>query len=349
MSTALPQAPSQRAVPLLEASSLKKRYTIDSGPLQPTKIVSAVEDVSFSVAPGESFGVVGESGSGKTTLAKLLLALERPESGTVFFEGRDLFALPGRELRRVRRDMQVVFQDPFSSLNPRMTIAEIVEEGLLVHGDPPDKKARQARVARTLDEVGLAAAHAGRYPHEFSGGQRQRVGIARALALEPKLIVADEPVSALDVSIQAQILNLLKDLQQRRKLAYLFISHDLSVVRYLCTRVAVMYLGKIVEIADTDALFSSLQHPYTEALLSAIPVPDPSLARNRSRILLPGDPPSPTDPPSGCRFRTRCRYAVDSCAKNPPPLDEIRPGHQVACPVLPFRQSPSAAALPRRA
>jgi oligopeptide transport system ATP-binding protein len=295
--------------------------------------------------PQESFAVVGESGCGKTTLGRLILALEKPTEGGVIFEGRDLFKLPSAELRKTRRDLQVIFQDPFSSLNPRMTVRQIIEEPFIIHNAYSGPGQKEQRLLHLIDVCGISKNHLSRYPHEFSGGQRQRVGIARALALNPKLIVADEPVSALDVSIQAQILNLLKDLQKEFKLTYVFISHDFSVVRHLCSRIAVMYLGKVVELADSETLFNDPQHPYTEALLSAVPIPDPNIEKRRKRILLTGDVPSPLKPPSGCHFHPRCRYAVESCKTEAPPLDEAKPAHWAACPVLPFAKESSAAAL----
>ncbi len=335
----------KEARPLLEARGLKKYFPDRRRLFVEKKWVRAVDGVDFSVFPQESFGLVGESGCGKSTLGRLLLALEQPTAGDVLFEGRSLFSMKASERRGLRKEMQVIFQDPFSSLNPRMTVRAILEEPLLIHRTHPDPRERIARVEELLDVVGLARQHLGRYPHEFSGGQRQRIGIARALALRPKLIVADEPVSALDVSIQAQILNLLKDLQKEFRLAYVFISHDFSVVRHLCDRVAVMYLGRLVETAATEELFNDPQHPYTEALLSAVPIPDPELERRRKRVLLSGDLPNPMAPPSGCHFHPRCPYALDSCKIHDPALEEARPGHWAACPVLPFKQKPSAAAL----
>jgi oligopeptide/dipeptide ABC transporter ATP-binding protein len=333
---------------LLEVRGAVKVYAEGGGLFARGRQVRAVDGVSFSVREGESFAVVGESGCGKTTLGKLILALERPTSGQVLFEGRDLFALPAAELRRTRRKLQVIFQDPYSSLNPRMTVRETLEEPFQIHGELPDPSARRARVLELLDAVGLARAHLDRHPHEFSGGQRQRVGIARALALNPRLVVADEAVSALDVSIQAQILNLLKDLQKRFRLTYVFISHDFSVVRHLCERVAVMYLGRLAETAPTAELFSDPQHPYTEALLSAIPVPDPDRARTRARIILAGDLPDPSRPPAGCPFHPRCRYAREDCRVNRPELEPAGPERAVACPPRPFRDAPSPAAIPER-
>jgi oligopeptide/dipeptide ABC transporter ATP-binding protein len=332
--------------PLLEVKEVKKHFVAARDWLgRPSQTVRAVDGVSFSVAPKESFAIVGESGCGKTTLGRLILALEPLTSGEVLFEGKSVSKLAGRELRRLRREMQVIFQDPYSSLNPRMTVGEIVAEPLRIHEICHSKPEERKRVAELLDVVGLAKNHMERYPHEFSGGQRQRVGIARALALNPKLIVCDEPISALDVSIQAQILNLLQDLQREFNLTYVFISHDFSVVRHLCHRVAVMYLGRVVETAPTEELFANPQHPYTEALLSAVPIPDPEIERKRSRILLSGDVPSPLSPPAGCRFHPRCRYAKPDCRTYDPSLDPAGEGRAVACPVRPFAAEKSVAAI----
>ncbi|MBI3551357.1 MAG: ATP-binding cassette domain-containing protein [Elusimicrobia bacterium] len=325
--------------PILEVKDIKKHFIVRKGIFGEKGVVRAVDGVSFAVRPQESFAVVGESGCGKTTLGRLILALENPTEGGVFFEGRDLFAISAAERRKVRRDLQVIFQDPYSSLNPRMTVRQIIEEPLIIHGAYSGPGQRQKRIDYLLEVCGIAQSHLSRYPHEFSGGQRQRVGIARALALNPKLVVADEPVSALDVSIQAQILNLLKDLQRELKLTYVFISHDFSVVRHLCSRIAVMYLGKIVELAESEALFNDPQ------LLSAVPIPDPNIEKRRKRILLSGDVPSPLKPPSGCHFHPRCRYAVGSCKVEAPPLEEGKTAHWAACPVRPFAQKSSAAAL----
>ncbi len=329
------------ATPILEVKGLKKHYSARSGMFGEKSAVKAVDGVSFAVQPQESFAVVGESGCGKTTLGKLVLALEKATEGQVLFEGKDTAGMSSAELTAMRARKQ----DPYSSLNPRMTVESIITEPWDIHGMHRDPAARAAKLHKLLDDCGIAKSFLTRHPHEFSGGQRQRVGIARALALEPKLIVADEPVSALDVSIQAQILNLLKDLQKEHNLAYLFISHDFSVVRHLCTRIAVMYLGRVVELADSETLFNDPQHPYTEALLSAVPVPDPSIEQRRKRILLTGDVPSPLKPPSGCRFHPRCRYLKDACRTQDPALVDARAGHFAACPVLPFKDKRSDAAL----
>ncbi len=314
---------------LLEVRDLAKRFPVRRGVFGRVRgWVRAVDGVSFDVQAGEVLGLVGESGCGKTTTGRCVLRLIEPTSGTVRFEGRDVTRMPGRELRWLRRRMQVVFQDPYSSLNPRMTVGAALGEALAIHGLARGRAARE-RGAALLDQVGLAPEHARRYPHEFSGGQRQRIGIARALAVEPRLIVADEPVSALDVSIQAQIVNLMRDLQRRMGLAYLFIAHDLSVVEHVSDRVAVMYLGRIVETAEAGGLYRAPRHPYTLSLLSAIPEPDPS--RTRRRIVLPGEVPSPAHPPSGCRFHTRCPIARERCAHDDPPLRPIAAAHLSAC------------------
>ena len=317
---------------LLEVSDLVKHFHVGQGMRRrPAAVVRAIDGVSFSIRRGETLGLVGESGCGKTTTGRCILQLERATSGRIRFDGADITGMDQKGLRHVRRSMQVIFQDPYSSLNPRMSIGEIIAEPIKVHGLVTDKKKRGERVHELLAQVGLLSQHAGRFPHQLSGGQRQRVGIARALAMEPKLIVCDEPVSALDVSIQAQIINLLEDLQQRLGLTYLFIAHDLSVVRHLSDRVAVMYLGRIVEIADRQALYEDPLHPYTRALLSAVPIPDPKLEARRERTVLRGEVPSPLNPPPGCVFNPRCPIAIDRCTAEIPPLREIKPGHWAAC------------------
>jgi oligopeptide/dipeptide ABC transporter ATP-binding protein len=313
---------------LVEVKDLVKHYPIRSGIVfrHDVGAVKAVDGISFDLEAGETFALVGESGCGKSTTARCVLRLIEPTSGTINFEGEDITTAGTSRLRALRREMQMIFQDPFASLNPRMTVRGILREPFAIHGLDADGK-----VEALLDMVGLLPEHASRYPHEFSGGQRQRVGIARAIALDPKLIVCDEPVSALDVSIRAQVLNLLEDLQSRLGLTFLFIAHDLSVVRHIASRVAVMYLGTIVEVAPTDDLFERPSHPYTQALISAVPVPDPNRERSRRRILVSGDVPSPINPPSGCRFRTRCPRAQEKCALDEPQMREVAGGHFVAC------------------
>ena len=318
--------------PILEVRNLVKHFPIGGGVFGgPPALIKAVDGVSFSIRRGETLGLVGESGCGKTTTGRCILQLEKPTAGEILFEGRDLAALPEGELRKVRRRLQVIFQDPYSSLNPRMTVGQIIAEPLAVHRIVPDRAARATRVRELLGHAGLLPAMARRYPHELSGGQRQRVGIARALAMEPALIVCDEPVSALDVSIQAQIINLLEELQAEFGLTYLFVAHDLSVVRHISDRVAVMYLGKIVEITDRKTLYEDPQHPYTKALLSAVPIPDPAVEAGRERVVLGGEVPSPLNPPSGCVFHPRCPIAIDECRGEVPALREIRQDHRVAC------------------
>ncbi len=317
---------------LLEVRDLVKHFPIGGGLFaKPRGAIRAVDGVSFTIRRGETLGLVGESGCGKTTTGRCILQLERPTSGHVIFEGRDLTALDQTALRAVRRRMQVIFQDPYSSLNPRMTVGQIIAEPLGVHRIVTEPAARAARVRTLLSHVGLLPQHAQRYPHQLSGGQRQRVGIARALAMEPSLIVCDEPVSALDVSIQAQIINVLEDLQAEFGLTYLFVAHDLSVVRHISDRVAVMYLGKIVEIADRKALYDDPLHPYTRALLAAVPIPDPEVEARRERFVLRGEVPSALSPPAGCVFHPRCPIAVDRCQSEVPALREVKPGHWAAC------------------
>jgi oligopeptide transport system ATP-binding protein len=319
--------------PLLRVRGLRKHFRIGGGLFAPHLSVRAVDGVDLDLEPAQTIGLVGESGCGKSTLARLILRLIEPDAGTVEFDGRDVRAARRAELRALRREMQIIFQDPYASLNPRMTIGEAIGEGLQIHRIG-DREGRTKRVQELLEIVGLRPEHAARYPHEFSGGQRQRIGVARALALEPKLIVADEPVSSLDVSIQAQILNLLLELQQRFGIAYLFISHDLRVVQHLSDYVAVMYLGRIVESASAADVYRSPQHPYTEALLSAIPMPDP--AARRERIVLEGDVPSPIAPPPGCPFHPRCARAKEICSEERPHLREVGPEHLSACHFAPF-------------
>ena len=317
---------------LLEVQDLVKHFPVGGGLLKGAAgVVRAVEGVTFSIQRGETLGLVGESGCGKTTTGRCVLQLEQPTSGRIVFEGAELTGLSQDKLRTVRRHMQVIFQDPYSSLNPRMTVGDILAEPIKVHRIVSDPAKRQARVLELLEQVGLHAQHARRYPHQLSGGQRQRVGVARALAMQPSLIVCDEPVSALDVSIQAQIINLLEELQARFGLTYLFIAHDLSVVRHISDRVAVMYLGRIVELADRQSLYDEALHPYTRALLSAVPIPDPKLEARRERTVLRGEVPSPLNPPSGCVFHPRCPIAVDRCSAEIPALREIKPGHWAAC------------------
>ncbi len=312
---------------LLEVRGLKQYFPIRTGWFS-TRPLKAVDDVSFAIRPGETLGLVGESGCGKTTVGRTILHLYKPTAGEIVYNGT---AVTSQNIHSFRQDMQIVFQDPYSSLNPRMTVSDIVGEPLDIHRLYRTKAERAERITELLNLVGLNSDHARRYAHEFSGGQRQRIGIARALAVNPKFIVCDEPVSALDVSIQAQVINTFEDLQKKLGIAYLFIAHDLLVVQHISRRIAVMYLGRIVEIADADEVITHPMHPYTQSLISAIPIPDPKIARSRTRIPLEGDVPSPLNTPSGCAFRTRCRYATERCAQERPQLTEVAPGHRIAC------------------
>ena len=312
---------------LLEIKDLKKHFTVGKD-----TYLKAVDGISFSIKKGETLGLVGESGCGKSTVGRLITQLYEVSGGEILYEGKNVHQLSSKQEEfEYRQKIQMIFQDPYSSLNPRMTVMEVISEGLVIHRPKMSKKEKEQEVKRLLELVGLNEKHMHRYPHEFSGGQRQRVGIARALAVQPEFIVADEPIAALDVSIQAQIVNILIELQKEQGLTYLFIAHDLSMVKYISDRIIVMYLGKIIELADSETLYKNPKHPYTEALLSAIPLPDPRLERTREQIILKGDVPSPIDLPSGCRFRTRCPKAMDICAKLEPQFKEVEPGHFAAC------------------
>ena len=318
------------AEPLLSVRDLRKHFAVRGGILsRVVDKVHAVDGVSFDIAPGETLGLVGESGCGKSTTGRCILRLIEPSSGEVWFQGADVMKMDRNALQAMRRDMQIIFQDPYASLNPRLTIGAIIGEALIIHKLVKSRQAMEDRVVQLLETVGLRPDHMRRFPHEFSGGQRQRIGIARALAVEPKLLICDEPVSALDVSIQAQVINLLEDLQEQFGLTYLFIAHDLSVVEHISTRIAVMYLGRVVEIAPAAELYDTPLHPYSEALLSAVPIPDPTI--KRKRIMLQGDVPNPIRPPSGCHFHTRCPIAKPDCATRVPELRESKPGHWVSC------------------
>lgn len=312
---------------LVEVKNLKQYFHAGGTVFKP-KFIKAVDDVSLYINKGETLGLVGESGCGKTTFGRTVLRLYEPTSGKIYFDGEDITNV---NMLPYRRRMQIVFQDPYASLNPRMTVGDIVGEAIDIHKLAPDKKTRRDKIIAMLERVGLNSEHANRYPHEFSGGQRQRIGIARALAVDPEFIVCDEPVSALDVSIQAQVVNMFEELQEEMGLTYLFIAHDLSVVKHISHRIGVMYLGKLVELADNNELIFHSVHPYTKSLISAIPVPDPAQSSTRKRIILEGDVPSPLNPPSGCRFRTRCRYATKLCEEQEPEFREVSPGHFAAC------------------
>lgn len=319
---------------LLEVKNLKKYFPIRKGFFGgETQYVKAVDDVSFFIRRGETLGLVGESGCGKSTTGRTIMRLYDPTAGDIIFNGAEIGMMNQKELNPFRKKMQMIFQDPYASLNTRMTVGDIIGEALDIHNLASGKE-RTEIVHDLLSRVGLAPDHAIRYPHEFSGGQRQRIGIARALAVKPEFIICDEPISALDVSIQAQVVNMLGDLQQEMGLTYLFIAHDLSMVRHISDRVGVMYLGKLVEIADSEELYKKPAHPYTQALLSAIPIPDPDVSKNNQRVLLEGDVPSPLNPPSGCRFRTRCQYAMEKCAESEPQMKDLGGGHMAACHLL---------------
>lgn len=314
--------------PLIEVKNLKQYFNINMG-LFKSKPLKAVDDVSFTINKGETLGLVGESGCGKTTVGRTILHLYKPTAGEVWYDGKQIKT--AEDVREFRKNATMVFQDPYSSLNPRMTVSDIIGEPLDVHKMYQDKKEREERILELMSQVGLNSEHASRYAHEFSGGQRQRIGIARALAVDPKFIVCDEPVSALDVSIQAQVINMFDELQEKLGLTYLFIAHDLLVVRHISDRIAVMYLGRMVELADADEIYNHPLHPYSKSLLSAVPIPDPKIARENKRIVLSGDIPSPLNAPSGCPFRTRCPYATEKCAESMPEFKEVSKGHFVAC------------------
>ena len=315
-------------VPLFEARHIVKEFQVGGGFLGKKKVVHAVDDVSFTVGKGETFGLVGESGCGKSTIGRTILRLHEPTSGQILLEGKDITR---ENMRPYRKRMQIVFQDPYASLDPRMTVGDIVAEPLDIYEAYESKAERQAKVLELLGLVGLNSEHMNRYPHEFSGGQRQRVSIARAMALHPDFMVCDEPISALDVSIQAQVINMLMELQQKLGMAYLFIAHDLNVVRHISNRVGVMYLGSLVEVCESGSLYRNPMHPYTQALLSAIPIPDPEVSRSKKRVVLQGDVPSPINPPKGCKFHTRCPYATDICRQQRPETVTVEPGHTCAC------------------
>ena len=320
------------AAPLIEVKGLKKHFAMPRrGLFGRCPMLKAVDDVSFSIQAGETLGLVGESGCGKTTVGRTIARLYELTAGSVILEGTDISKLSERQLFPFRRSMQMIFQDPYASLDPRMTVSDIIGESLDVHRLTPSKAEREARIHELVQLVGLSREHASRFPHEFSGGQRQRIGIARSLAVNPRFIICDEPISALDVSIQAQVVNMMEELQERMGLTYLFIAHDLSMVKHISSRVAVMYLGKIVEIAGTRELYKNPLHPYSQALLSAIPIANPAIERARKRIILEGDVPSPIDPPPGCRFMGRCQYATPVCGEQEPPLTDVGGGHMVAC------------------
>ena len=312
--------------PLVQVEHLKKYFQVGRG-----KVLHAVDDVTFSIPKGTTLGLVGESGCGKTTVGRTLVGLYQPDGGKITFDGQDITHLKGKEKRAITRRMQMVYQDPYASLNPFFTVGEIITEGLEIHNIGESKKERMEIAYDLLNRVGLHREHANRFPHEFSGGQRQRIGIARALAIEPEFIVCDEPISALDVSIQSQVINLLHDLQEKLGLTYLFIAHDLNIVKYISDRIAVMYLGNVVELASSDELYKNTLHPYSQALLSAVPIPDPSAEAQKHRIIISGDVPSPINTPKGCNFAGRCPKACDQCKESKPPLQEITPGHYVAC------------------